>query len=122
MKILLIEPEKTPEVKEIDGKLYTMQELVGGTIQAVYPFDDPVALICNDEGKLLGLPGSRALRDKQGKPYDIVCGTFFLCGAPLDCDHFTGLTDKQIETYRKQFGTPEMFLKVEGQIIVLPIL
>lgn len=39
-----------------------------------------MALICNDEGKLLGLPANRALRDSEGNLYDIVCGTFFLCG------------------------------------------
>ena len=56
MRILLVEPGKKPVVREIDGSLKSMQELVGGTIQALYPFEEPVALICNDEGKLLGLP------------------------------------------------------------------
>ena len=78
MKILVVEPMKTPTVQEIDGSLRSMQELVGGTIQAVYPFDDPVALVCNDEGKLLGLPWNRALTDDHGVPYDIVCGHFLL--------------------------------------------
>ena len=56
MKVLVVRPMEMPEVQEIDHTLSAMQELVGGTIQAVYPFDDPVALVCNDEGKLLGLP------------------------------------------------------------------
>ena len=55
MRILLVEPGKRPVLKEIDGSLKSMQEIVGGTIQAIYPFEEPVALICNDEGKLLGL-------------------------------------------------------------------
>ena len=54
-------PEQEPEVIETDGSLKTMQELVGGTIQAVYPFEEPVALVCNDEGKLLNLPQNRPL-------------------------------------------------------------
>ena len=33
-----------------------MQAIVGGQIQALYPWEDSVALICNDEGKLLRLP------------------------------------------------------------------
>ena len=61
MKVLVVRPMEMPEVQEIDHTLSAMQELVGGTIQAVYPFDDPVALVCNDEGKLLGLPWNRAL-------------------------------------------------------------
>ena len=47
MKILVIEPEKNPVVKEIDGELESMQKVVGGSIEAVYPFDDPVALVVN---------------------------------------------------------------------------
>ena len=76
MKVLVVRPMELPAVQEIDHTLSAMQELVGGTIQAVYPFDDPVALVCNDEGKLLGLPWNRALTDDHGVPYDIVCGTF----------------------------------------------
>ena len=120
MKILQIEPNRIPVVKEIDGSLEAMQEVVGGLIQALFPFDDPVALIANDDGKLLGLPANRALRDEAGEPYDILCGTFFLCGAPANYDHFTGLTDEQVEKYRAIFQHPEMFLKIGGQIIVLP--
>lgn len=122
MRVLLVEPARVPEVREIDGTLDAMQRLVGGTIQAVYPFEEPVALICNDEGKLLGLPGNRALRNEDGTPYDILCGTFFLCGAPPDCDHFTGLSEEQIAAYEKRFAVPEMFLRVNGQIVVLPML
>ncbi|WP_449290720.1 DUF3846 domain-containing protein, partial [Oscillibacter ruminantium] len=63
MKILLIEPEKAPRTMELDGSLKSMQALVGGTIQAIYPFAEEIALVCNDDGKLLGLPLNRALRD-----------------------------------------------------------
>ena len=75
MKVLVVRPMEMPEVQEIDHTLSAMQELVGGTIQAVYPFDDPVALVCNDEGKLLGLPWNRTLTDDHGVPYDISCST-----------------------------------------------
>ena len=120
MRILQIEPNSVPVVKEIDGSLKAMQEVVGGLLQAMFPFDEPVALIANDEGTLLGLPANRALWDETGKPYDILCGTFFLCGAPAESDHFDSLTDEQIEKYRARFQHPEMFLNVGGQIVVLP--
>lgn len=61
----------------------------------------------------------RALAHK-GKPYDILCGTFFICGAPPDSDHFDSLTDKQVKKFEALFHQPEMFLKMGGQIIVLP--
>ena len=121
MRVLVVEPEHRPEVKEIDDSLKEMQGIVGGYIQAIYPFEEPVALVCNDEGKLMNLPANRALRDKDGQMYDIVFGTFFLCGAPADSDHFTSLTTEQIERYREQFYTPEMFWGMDGRIVCLPL-
>ena len=46
MQVVIVEPEKKPVVQNIDNTLTSMQQLVGGTIQAVYPFEEPVALIC----------------------------------------------------------------------------
>ena len=109
MKVLVVRPMEMPEVQEIDHTLSAMQELVGGTIQAVYPFDDPVALIANDEGKLLGLPWNRALTDDHGVPYDIVCGTFFVVG--IGDENFTSLTEQQVEKYGKKYAR-EMVLDV----------
>ena len=111
MKILVIEPMKEPYVKEIDGKLETMQSIVGGLIQAIYPFDHPeIALICNEEGKLSKLRLNRALFDKDGNIVDIVAGTFFLCSAPADSENFEGLSDEQIETYKKRFYALEFYI------------
>ena len=121
MQVLVVEPERRPEVREINDSLSAMQEIVGGLIQPIYLFDEPVALVCNDEGKLLDLPANRGLRNKDGQIYDIVCGTFFLCGAPPDSDHFTSLTPEQIYQYRERFYTPEMFWGMDGRIICLPL-
>ncbi len=100
MKVLVVEPLKPCRVQEIEG-LKDMQELVGGDIEAVYPFDDPVAVVVNGEGKLLGLPFNRPLLDKNGVPYDIVCGTFFVTG--LGTEDFVSLTDNQIQYYKELF-------------------
>ena len=110
MKILVIKPMQTPKVKEIDSSLESMQKEVGGYIQAIYPFEDSVALICNEEGKLLGLPLNRALRDESGEIYDIVCGTFFLCSAPPDEENFSSLSNEQIKYFTKLYQHPELFL------------
>lgn len=55
IKILLVEPGKVPRPAEIDPSLKSMQRTVGRCIQAIYPFEEPAALICNEEGKLCGL-------------------------------------------------------------------
>ena len=118
MRVLFIPCGQKPEIREIDGSLKSMQELVGGLIQAVYPFDDPVALICNDEGKLLGLPFNRALRDSEGEICDIISGTFFLCG--LGTSDFIGLSDELISKYTTYYSAPEVFLKdQDGHIAII---
>ena len=120
MKILVLMPGKTPEEREIPEGLKAMQEVVGGRIQALYPFDEPVALICHEEGKLLGLPQNRALRDAEtGAVYDVVCGTCFLCGAPPDRDSFTGLTPEQLSRYKEYYRVPELFLETDSGLFIL---
>ena len=122
MQVIVVEPKKKPMVQDVGSGLESMQKIVGGSIEAVYPFADPVPLIRNEEGKLLGLPLNRALRDDEGNVYDIISGTFFLCAAPPDSEHFESLTDQQTKTYMERFAMPEMFLNVGGDLFVLPYL
>ena len=81
MNVLMVEPGKAPYETQIGSDLQSMQALVGGYIQAVYPYEEPVALIANESGKLDGLPLNRALRDADGDVYDIVAGKFFIVGS-----------------------------------------
>ena len=122
MQVIVVEPKKKPTAQDIGSDLESMQKIVGGSIEAIYPFEEPVALICNEKGKLLNLPLNRALRDDEGNVYDIISGTFFLCAAPPDSNHFAGLTDQQVKTYMEWFAMPEMFLNVGGNLFVLPYL
>lgn len=118
MTVLAVFPDKAPERMELIGSLESMQKFVGGTIQAVYPFSDPVAIVCNDEGKLMGLEHNRALRDSDGNVYDILCGPFFICG--LGDENFASLTEELIEKYTRLFQHPELFLRVGNQLMVVP--
>ena len=111
MNVLLVPPLEPPRAAELDNTLEAMQQAVGGPIQAVYPFEEPVALICHEEGKLVGLPLNRCLRlEDTGEIYDIVAGTFFLCAAPPDSEDFESLTAEQMEHYRRRFARPEIYL------------
>lgn len=121
MKVIMVEPEKKAYAQEIDPSLESMQKIVGGYIQIVSPFSDPIALVCNDEGKLLGLPLNRGLWDEDGELYNIISGTFFLCGAPPDSDELASLTPKQEAFYLERFGTPELFLRINGQLVCVPV-
>ena len=103
MKILIVEPQEPPYSKDICSSFAEMQTIVGGHIQAIYPFDDPIALVCHEEGKL-GFPQNRLLCNRSGRVYDIICGTFFLAG--LGAKGFISLTDDEIEKYSQYFSMP----------------
>lgn len=101
MKVLRIKPMCRPEVIEIDGSLESLQKEVGGMIQATYPWDDKVALICNDKGKLMGLEFNRPLYNADGRMYDYMVGTFLIVG--LTEDDFGSLSVEMIEKYTGMF-------------------
>lgn len=119
MTVLVVEPMKEPYVKEITPGLHSLQAEVGGDIATAYPFSDPVGLVCNDEGKLIGLELNRGLRDEHGEIYDIMAGTFLVVG--LSEDSFTSLTPEQVQKYTEHFKQPEQFISLNGQIIALPV-
>lgn len=105
MTILVVEPGKAPYVREIDGSLAEMRKIVGGAIEGTYPFDDPAAIVCNQEGKLAGLPPNRQLSGQDGIPYDTIHGTFFVAG--LGTEDFCSLTDEQLQRYQEVFRLPD---------------
>lgn len=118
--VVACHPGKRAEITKIASSLEDMQAFVGGYIQAVYPFEDPVALICNEEAKMIGLEPNRALRDKESKVvYDIIAGSFFIA----DCsgETFDSLSQEQQDKYRRMFEKPEHFLKLGGRILVIPM-
>lgn len=75
--------------------------------------------VCNEEGKLDGLPLNRALRDEDGDIYDIVAGNFFLAG--IGEDDFIDLPDELVEQFAEQFRQPEVFVNVGGRIMAYPV-
>ena len=119
LTVLVVEPMKEPYVKEIEPGLHSLQAEVGGDIATTYPLSDPVGLVCNDEGKLIGLELNRGLRDEHGEIYDIMAGTFLVVG--LSKDSFTSLTPEQVQKYTEHFKQPEQFISLNGQIIALPV-
>lgn len=60
MRVLVVEPETLPYEKEIIG-LEEMQATVGGLIDAIYPWEDRAAIVCNDEALLLDMPFNRSV-------------------------------------------------------------
>jgi hypothetical protein len=115
-KVVMLIPGEPANVADIDLTLEDMQKVVDGCIEVVYPFSDPVALVCNEEGKVIHLPLNRALRDDDGNVYDIVAGTAFICG--FGEEDFTGLTDELAFKYCEMFKMPQTFLNIDGKLFV----
>lgn len=116
MKALKIEPGKAPERIDIDNTLEALQNAVGGYIEVIYPDERrPVGLICNEEGKCRGLELNRALY-QNGKPYDIIAGTFLVVG--LSAEDFTDLREEDAAYFEKMFHTPEKFGHFAGRLII----
>ena len=101
IKVLVVEPEKPCQAREVEDELQALQDLVGGSIEVVTPFEEGVAIVCNEEGKLRGLPSNRPLLGPSGQPYDILCGTFFIVG--VQGENFASLTDEQIGRFSSMY-------------------
>lgn len=119
IQVVLCEPRKKARIATISNTLPSLQQIVGGYIEAVYPFDDPVTIICNEEGKINGLELNRALRDERGNIYDVLAGTFLIVG--LGEEDFASLSTEYQDKYCKLFEVPEIFLATKESILAIQV-
>ncbi len=117
--VLMVEPNRYPRPMKVGTELEDLQSAVGGMIEVSYPFEDPVGLVMNENGKIEGLPLNRALRDENGEIYDVVAGSFMVVG--LTEDSFGSLTPEQTQRYGELFHQPEMFMKMGRGIMAFPL-
>ena len=112
MTVIACYPGKTAQVVEIDGSLEGMQKFVGGGyIEPIYPFSDPVAIVCNEEGKINRMELNRALYTEDGTMFDIVAGPMFICG--LGEEDFTSLQGELLEKYMVRRSDMSMMLQCD---------
>lgn len=99
LTIMVVEPQGNGEIRTIDNTLQNLQEIVGGHIEVIR-LESDLLLICNEEGKLMGLSPNR----KVGN--DMIVGTFFVCKD--DGEDFGSLTDTDIQILREQHFQEEV--------------
>lgn len=99
IKGLIIETNEQPEIIDFEPELDVMRELVAGDIQEVYPFDDSVVLICNENGKNYNLPKNRHIKEIN----DTIYGAFLIIGDDGGEDYIS-LTNEQISYYKNLFS------------------
>lgn len=99
--VLVVEPMKPCRVQEIPNTLEAMGQVVGGRIES-FSYQRE-AIISNEESKLLDLPLNRPLYDGSGTQIDMLRGTFFVAG--VDGEHFTSLTDDQLQHFKALYDS-----------------
>lgn len=74
LRVLLLKPGEQAEIVEIEDNLESMQRLVEGNIEEYMPFEDAsdprvgdCAIVCNEEGKMLGMELNRGIFDENGR-------------------------------------------------------
>lgn len=118
ISVIFVEPNKYPKMIEIEDTLEAMQEIVGGYIEEYMPFEDEVAIVCNEEGKVNGLPLNRAVYGKDKGILDIIAGKFFIAYAPAEAENFQNMPKELADKYLKEFKYPERFYHTENGIEV----
>ena len=115
--VVFLEPGKLARIEQIDASLEGLQGAVGGYIEAMYPFEEQVCVICNEEGKINGIPWNRAIR-MDGQILDVIAGPFFIC----DCrgENFGSLSAEPQRRYLKLFKYPERVMTINGEIASIP--
>lgn len=119
IRVVIVEPGKYAREAEIGTELSDLQEVCEGWIQTYYPFEEMVCIVCNDEGKINGMPLNRGIRDEEtGEIIDIIAGPFFIC----DCstENFGSLSQEQVDRYLEQFRKPERFYRLGEEIVAVP--
>jgi hypothetical protein len=120
IKVVLVKPSQKPQIVDIGSSLKDMQKTVDGLIEVIMPFDDEVALVCNEEGKINGLELNRALKGSDGELSDIIAGNFFICSS--EGEDLSSLSDEQAKRYCDMFKYPERFYKTAHGILAVPVI
>ncbi|MGM9669481.1 MAG: DUF3846 domain-containing protein [Faecousia sp.] len=107
MRVLYVEPGKVPYETEIPNCLEAGQQAVKGLIDLVY-LGHGAILVCNDEGKLIGMDGNRVLDNGT-----IIAGPFFITGD--GGENFCSLSDAQTEYFTQRFQEPEVISQEDVQ-------
>lgn len=106
IKALMVKPNKPPCVVDLNTELDSLQKAVSigapdqGLIEFVY-LGDNVSVLCNEEGKLIGLEPNRRLGE------DILCGVFYVVAENEDGE-LKSLTPAQQEHYSQMFEEPDI--------------
>ena len=112
IEVLMVEPGREPRIVRLDNSLESLQAAVSigadyrGLIEII-SLSDEVCILCNEEGKLIGLEPNRRLWS------DVLCGVFYVTGQDEE-GNLCSLSAKDMEHYKKYFAIPECITREEA--------
>ena len=107
MKAIVIKPGRYACIKDLDLSYHNLRTLVGGYIEMTYPFpDEEIAVISNEEAKLLDLAPNRGIRSSKGEVIDIYCGTMVVVALAPEGE-YRSLTDEEVNLVLQTWECPE---------------
>lgn len=105
IKCIIKDPGEQPIVANIPNTLEALQKAVGGFIETV-DRSDTLALLCNEEGLLMGLPYNHTIFEMP------IVGPIVAVG--VDGEEFVSLTSNQIQSLRRLLSEPKSDLREGG--------
>lgn len=105
--VMIVEADKNPYMAQIPEGLDNLMEIVGGELEITILEEKDIAIISDKDAYDKGREPNRMLFDKEGEPYDIICGNFMIAG--VDNEHLTSLSMEQAEECYKEFYGPMFF-------------
>lgn len=120
IEVIMVEPGKEAVMMSIGDDLESMQKAVGGMIEEYMPYEDDIAIICNEEGKISGLPLNRAITDEKGRVMDVIAGPFFMAYAPIESETFLSMPDDLKDKYMAKVKDPQRFRMTMNGIKIVP--
>ena len=112
IEVLMVEPRREPRIVRLDNSLESLQTAVSiradyrGLIEII-SLSDEVCILCNEEGKLIGLEPNRRLWS------DVLCGVFYVTGQDKE-GNLCSLSAKDKEHYKEFFAVPESITREEA--------
>lgn len=110
IKAVVVHPREKAFIKEIGSSIESLENLVGESISAFYPFDDHVAIICSDNHSL---PPNRTILNPEGEAIEVIHGVFAIVG--VGDEDYVSLTEEEAEKYKDMFLFPEKIINTNGQ-------
>lgn len=104
--VIICRPYQAAQIEVIPNCLEAMKMIVGGGIDTICPFIDPVAVVVNEDQGASNLQQNRIVSPANGGLDKIVTGTMLICG--ID-DDFTSIPEDLLLKYYMIFNEPEWF-------------